>query len=62
MIYNGGTGRIMFLGVLRITTIFVFGVSVLIVAPAFFADEFPSYLAPASMYLSVLYLTTKLID
>lgn len=32
---------------LRLTTIFLFGVSVLVVAPAFAADEYPWYLAPA---------------
>jgi hypothetical protein len=34
---------------LRTATIFVAGVSSMIIAPAFFADEFPSYLAPLSM-------------
>ncbi|KNG83041.1 hypothetical protein ANOM_008148 [Aspergillus nomiae NRRL 13137] len=47
LIYHGGTGKTIFLGMLRITTIFLFGVSVLVVAPAFAADEFPWYLAPA---------------
>lgn len=48
LIYHGGTGRTLFLGVLRITTIFLFGVSCLVVAPAFMSSEFPSYLGPAS--------------
>ncbi|KAL4885573.1 hypothetical protein BJY04DRAFT_179995 [Aspergillus karnatakaensis] len=47
LIYHGGTGRTMFLGMLRITTIFVFGVSCVLVAPAFMSSEFPSYLGPA---------------
>ncbi|KAE8159012.1 hypothetical protein BDV40DRAFT_303686 [Aspergillus tamarii] len=47
LIYHGGTGKTIFLGMLRITTIFLFGVSVLVVAPAFASDEFPWYLAPA---------------
>lgn len=47
LIYHGGTGKTIFLGMLRITTIFLFGVSILVVAPAFAADEFPWYLAPA---------------
>ncbi|KAL4929116.1 uncharacterized protein BDV17DRAFT_291113 [Aspergillus undulatus] len=47
LIYHGGTGRTLFLGMLRITTIFLFGVSCLVVAPAFMTDEFPSYLGPA---------------
>lgn len=49
LIYHAGTGRIVFLGMLRTATIFVAGVSSMIIAPAFFADEFPSYLAPLSM-------------
>ncbi|KAL4749820.1 hypothetical protein BDW72DRAFT_125744 [Aspergillus terricola var. indicus] len=47
LIYHGGTGRTMFLGTLRITTIFLFGVSVLVVAPAFLSSDFPWYLGPA---------------
>ncbi|KAL4962130.1 uncharacterized protein BDV14DRAFT_111619 [Aspergillus stella-maris] len=47
LIYHGGTGRTLFLGVLRITTIFVFGASCLVVAPAFMSSEFPSWLGPA---------------
>ncbi|OJI98152.1 hypothetical protein ASPVEDRAFT_79813 [Aspergillus versicolor CBS 583.65] len=47
LIYHGGTGRTMFLGMLRITTIFLFGVSCLVVAPAFMSSDFPSYLGPA---------------
>ncbi|EEA20864.1 hypothetical protein TMatcc_000862 [Talaromyces marneffei ATCC 18224] len=46
LIYHAGTGKIVFLGMLRTATIFVAGVSSMIIAPAFFADEFPSYLAP----------------
>ncbi|EYE99711.1 uncharacterized protein EURHEDRAFT_444938 [Aspergillus ruber CBS 135680] len=47
LIYHGGTGRTLFLGMLRLTTIFLFGASCLLVAPAFAADEYPWYLAPA---------------
>ncbi|KAL1974343.1 hypothetical protein VTN31DRAFT_4547 [Thermomyces dupontii] len=47
LIYHGGTGKTVFLGMLRLTTIFIFGVSTVVVAPSFFADEFPSWLAPA---------------
>ncbi|KKA22579.1 hypothetical protein T310_3370 [Rasamsonia emersonii CBS 393.64] len=32
---------------LRVTTIFIFGVSVLVVAPAFWASDFPAWIAPA---------------
>jgi hypothetical protein len=47
LIYHGGTGKVIFLGMLRITTIFLFGVSCLVVAPAFFSDDYPWYIAPA---------------
>lgn len=47
LIYHGGTGPTMFLGMLRLTSIFLFGVSCLVVAPAFAAAEYPWYLAPA---------------
>ncbi|KAL2836565.1 hypothetical protein BJY01DRAFT_221846 [Aspergillus pseudoustus] len=47
LIYHGGTGRTIFLGVLRITTIFLFGVTCLVVAPAFMSSDFPSYIGPA---------------
>ena len=53
LIYHGGTGNTMFLGMLRLTTIFVFGASCLLVAPAFASDEYPSYLAPAGKFLLV---------
>lgn len=36
---------------LRLTTIFLFGASCLLVAPAFAADEYPWYLAPAGKHL-----------
>lgn len=41
----------MFLGMLRLTSIFLFGVSCLVVAPAFAAAEYPWYLAPAGKTL-----------
>ncbi|ODM23784.1 hypothetical protein SI65_01373 [Aspergillus cristatus] len=47
LIYHGGTGRTIFLGMLRVTTIFLFGASCLLVAPAFAADGYPWYIAPA---------------
>ncbi|KAL1999118.1 hypothetical protein VTN02DRAFT_2164 [Thermoascus thermophilus] len=47
LIYHGGTGKIILLGMLRVTTIFIFGVSCLVVAPAFFSADFPWYTAPA---------------
>jgi hypothetical protein len=53
LVYHGGTGRTIFLGMLRITTIFVFGASCLVVAPAFGASEFPVYIAPAGEFFNV---------
>lgn len=47
LIYNGGRGKIVFLGMLRITSMFLFGVSCLVVAPAFDAHNFPWWTSPA---------------
>lgn len=47
LIYHGGTGSTIFLGMLRVTTIFLFGVACFVVAPAFFSSYYPSYVAPA---------------
>jgi len=46
MIYHGGTGRTVFLGMLRLTTIFLFGAACVIVAPACYADEESRWLSP----------------
>ena len=54
LIYHGGTGPTIFLGVLRLTSIFLFGVSCLVVAPAFAAAEYPWYLAPAGKHPQAL--------
>lgn len=50
LIYHGGTGSTIFLGMLRVSTIFLFGISCVVVAPAFFAADYPSYVAPASEF------------
>ncbi|EFQ99808.1 hypothetical protein MGYG_02820 [Nannizzia gypsea CBS 118893] len=47
VIYHAGTGKIAFIGLMRVTTILVFVVSCAVVAPAFYAAEFPWYIAPA---------------
>ena len=48
MVYYGGTGRAIFLGTLRITTVLLFGAACLIVAPACsVADDYPWYSTPA---------------
>jgi hypothetical protein len=46
MVYYGGTGRTVFLGMLRLTTIFLFGSACVIAAPACYADEEKKWLAP----------------
>jgi hypothetical protein len=46
MVYYGGTGRTVFLGMLRLTTIFLFGSACVIVAPACYADEEKKWLTP----------------
>ncbi|KGO75680.1 hypothetical protein PITC_030320 [Penicillium italicum] len=48
VVYYGGTGRAIFLGTLRITTVLLFGAACLIVAPACsVADDSPWYTTPA---------------
>ncbi|CRL29883.1 unnamed protein product [Penicillium camemberti] len=48
LVYYGGTGRAIFLGILRITTVLLFGAACLIVAPACsVADDYPWYSTPA---------------
>ncbi|KAG2420826.1 hypothetical protein HFD88_000440 [Aspergillus terreus] len=47
LIYSGGTGKTMFLSMLRLTTVFLFGVSCVVVAPGFDGPEFPWYLPAA---------------
>ncbi|KAJ5610541.1 hypothetical protein N7510_007260 [Penicillium lagena] len=47
LVYYGGTGRAMFLGVLRVTTILLFGAACLIVAPACHESGYPWYTTPA---------------
>ncbi|OJJ44599.1 hypothetical protein ASPZODRAFT_134682 [Penicilliopsis zonata CBS 506.65] len=47
LIYNGGAGKIVMLGTLRITTIFIFGAACLFLAPAFATADHPWYMAPA---------------
>ncbi|KAF6231623.1 hypothetical protein HO173_010155 [Letharia columbiana] len=48
LIYHAGTPRIVFVGFLKITTIFLFTASVLLVAPTFYHDpKQPAWVAPA---------------
>ncbi|KAJ5579891.1 uncharacterized protein N7459_005876 [Penicillium hispanicum] len=46
LVYYGGTGRAMFLGMLRVTTILLFGAACLIVAPSCYTDEGAWYITP----------------
>lgn len=49
LIYNAGTGKAVFIGCLKLTTIFLFSFSCLIVAPAFYkAPDYPNWAAAAS--------------
>ncbi|KAJ5996337.1 hypothetical protein N7499_007347 [Penicillium canescens] len=46
LVYYGGTGRAIFLGTLRITTVLLFGAACLIVAPACAVADYPWYSVP----------------
>ena len=51
LIYNAGTGRTVFIGCLKITTIFVFGFFCLVVAPAhYYAPDEPAWIAGVGVY------------
>lgn len=49
MVYYGGTGRAIFLGTLRITTVLLFGAACLIVAPECSVADYPWYSVPGGM-------------
>ncbi|KAJ5156681.1 hypothetical protein N7492_009484 [Penicillium capsulatum] len=46
LVYYGGTGRAMFLGMLRVTTILLFGAACLIVAPSCYMEDNSWYIVP----------------
>lgn len=49
--YHAGTPRIVFVGFLKVTTIFLFTANVLLVAPTFYNDpNQPAWVAPAGQY------------
>ncbi|QQK39784.1 60S ribosomal protein L6-1 [Penicillium digitatum] len=55
LVYYGGTGRAVFLGTLRITTVLLFGAACLIVAPACsVANDYPWYSTPAVIVAGAL--------
>lgn len=48
LIYHAGTPRVVFVGFLKVTTIFLFTANVLLIAPTFYYDpEQPAWVAPA---------------
>ena len=51
IVYHAGTGRTVFLGCLKVTTIFTFSFFSLVVAPThFFAEEEPKWVAAGGMF------------
>ena len=51
LIYHAGTPRIIFVGFLKVTTIFLFTANVLLIAPTFYYDpNQPAWIAPAGQY------------
>ena len=51
LVYHGGTGRTVFAGCLKVTTIFIFSAFALFVAPThFYAEAEPPWVAPAGMF------------
>lgn len=48
LIYNGGTGKTMFLATVRLTSLFLFGISCVYVAPFYENPDAPWYTIPAS--------------
>lgn len=47
LIFHAGTGRTVFVGALKVTTIFLFSATLLFIAPALYHDkEQPSWVAP----------------
>ncbi|PGH34930.1 hypothetical protein GX50_02281 [[Emmonsia] crescens] len=69
LIYHAGTGKIAFIGMMRITTLLIFSVSCLVVGPAFYySGDFPWYITPAIVIggsipmLFVLYTTAPFVN
>ncbi|KAJ5632423.1 hypothetical protein N7490_008762 [Penicillium lividum] len=46
LVYYGGTGRAIFLGMLRVSTILLFGAACLVVAPSCYTDDNEWYITP----------------
>ncbi|KAJ5096040.1 hypothetical protein NUU61_005396 [Penicillium alfredii] len=47
LVYYGGTGRAIYLGMLRVSTFILFGTACLIIAPACYSADYPWYTLPA---------------
>ncbi|TGO85919.1 hypothetical protein BPOR_0351g00020 [Botrytis porri] len=69
LIYHSGTGRTVFLGCLKVTTIFIFVFFTLIVAPAhYYAEDEPEWVAPAVLLsgavpvVFVAYITSPFVN
>ncbi|KAF7856044.1 hypothetical protein EAF04_010000 [Stromatinia cepivora] len=69
LIYHSGTGRTVFLGCLKVTTIFIFVFFTLVVAPAhYYAEDEPQWVAPAVLLsgavpmIFVAYITSPFVN
>ncbi|ATZ46540.1 hypothetical protein BCIN_01g11180 [Botrytis cinerea B05.10] len=69
LIYHSGTGRTVFLGCLKVTTIFIFVFFTLVVAPAhYYAEDEPEWVAPAVLLsgavpvVFVAYITSPFVN
>ncbi|KAB8302160.1 hypothetical protein EYC80_005607 [Monilinia laxa] len=69
LIYHSGTGRTVFLGCLKVTTIFIFVFFTLVVAPAhYYAEDEPEWVAPAVLLsgavpmIFVAYITSPFVN
>ncbi|ESZ97437.1 hypothetical protein SBOR_2126 [Sclerotinia borealis F-4128] len=69
LVYHSGTGKTVFLGCLKITTIFIFVFFTLVVAPAhYYAEDEPRWVAPAVLLsgavpmIFVAYITSPFVN
>jgi hypothetical protein len=62
-VYHAGTGRTVFLGCLKVTTIFIFSFFCLVIAPAhFYAEEEPKWVAGAGVFPMFIFSFPKSHD
>ncbi|QSZ35261.1 hypothetical protein DSL72_008130 [Monilinia vaccinii-corymbosi] len=69
LVYHSGTGRTVFLGCLKVTTVFIFVFFTLVVAPAhYYAEDEPGWVAPAVLLsgavpvIFVAYITSPFVN